>query len=466
MSAAEEIAQLRAEIVRLQALVQHQAEQIAVLTACLATDSHNSSKPPSSDGLKRHRAVRPSSERKAGGQAGHAGRTLERRTTTRPPVVHRPSVCGQCAQSLTDVAGVVVETRHVQDLPVVVLEVADHQVEAIDCPACGTRTWGTFPASVRAAVQYGPRVRAAAVYLNEGHLVPDERTVQILADLFGLPVSVGSLEAWVQEASQQLVPLDDQLHVAAIQARVLHVDETGIRIAGKLHWLHTAATPHSTLLRWSAHRGHQATEAHGILPQFHGVAVHDRWATYWRYECQHAWCHAHLHRELTAAHEAGDDWAERMQVVLHEVARVVRTAREYGEPVELLDRQRLWRWYLGVLNLGFATHPLATAPPVPRRGRPKRTRAENLLWALTLHADAVLLALDHPEVPLTNNCAEQAVRMAKVQQKISGSFRSEAGATAFCRIRSYLATLRKQGMDIWASFTSLFAGPVLLPACS
>lgn len=466
MTDKERIVELEADNAALHQRISELETLVQELMRQVQQSSQNSHKPPSSDGFKRRTTGRPPSERKPGGQPGHAGQTLERRTTTLPTMVHRPIVCGQCAQSLQGLVGMVVETRQVQDLPVVVLDVVDHRVEAIDCPACGTRTRGTFPASVGAPVQYGPRVRAAAVYLNEGHLVPDDRTVQMLTDLFGLSVSVGSLEAWVQQASQQLAAVDAHLQVAARQASVLHVDETGIRIGGKLHWLHTTATTRHTRLCWSAHRGHQATEAHGVLPQFHGVVVHDRWATYWRYPCQHALCHAHLHRELTAAQEAGDGWAERMQSVLHEVARVVRTAHEHDEPVELLDRQRLWQWYLGVLNLGFAAHPLATAPPAPRRGRPKRTRAENLLWALATHADAVLLMLDRPDVPLTNNCAEQAVRMAKVQQKISGSFRSEAGATAFCRIHSYLATLRKQGMDIWNGVTSLFAGPAFLPTCS
>ncbi len=471
MTDTERIAELVAENTRLRqqlatalSTIEQMQAQMTAVTARLNQDSHNSRKPPASDGFKRRPHQRATRERKPGGQAEHPGATLRRQDRVDQVVVHRPTQCQGCQHLLTTVTGTVVETRQVQELPESRLVMTDHQVAAVPCPGCGHISCGAFPVTVTAAVPYGPRVRAAAGYLNEGQLLPDARTVEVLRDLFGCAVSEGSVETWVQTASGRLAPFMQQLADALVVAPVAHFDETSTRLGGTLHWLHTAATAQLTWLGWSRHRGSQATEMLGILPRFPGIAVHDRWATYRRYPCRHALCHAHLQRDLTALAEAGEEWAAPLRAAFQAMYHRVHQARAQGRAREGLEWLACWRQFAAGLNGGFATHPAPLTPPPKVRGRPAHTDAENLLLALYDQASAVMAFVDDPAVPLTNTIAEQALRMAKVQQKISGTFRSPAGVTAFCRLRSYIASFRKQGLALWQGLSSLFAGKVLLPA--
>jgi transposase len=251
--------------------------RVAELEARQAKDSRNSSKPPSSDGLgRRPRRLRRPSGRHSGGQAGHRGHTLPLVETPDEVVRHAPMVCAQCQARLEGLAGTVVERRQVHDLPPPRLEVTEHQVEAVRCPACGTLARGVFPAEVRAPVQYGPRVRAAAVYLNQYQLVPEERTSEALSDLFGAAVSDGTIASWVGQASAQLAPTVARIADLVAAGAHQHADETGIRVQGKLHWLHVNSTHWLTHLAWHRQRGRAATEAIGIWPRFRGWATHDR----------------------------------------------------------------------------------------------------------------------------------------------------------------------------------------------
>ncbi len=270
--------------------IAQQAQRIADLEARLAKDSHNSSKPPSSDGLgRRPRSLRRPSGRRTGGQAGHRGQTLPLVETPDAVVRHAPTACAQCQARLEGLAGTVVERRQVHDWPPPRLEVTEHQVEAVRCPACGALARGSFPAEVRAPVQYGPRVRAAAVYLNQYQLVPEERTSEALADLFGAAVSDGTIASWVGQASAQLAPAVARIADLVAAGAHQHADETGIHVQGKLHWLHVNSTRWLTHLAWHRQRGRAATEAIGIWPRFRGWATHDRWASYDAYaHCQHS----------------------------------------------------------------------------------------------------------------------------------------------------------------------------------
>ena len=459
----QRIVQLEAENAGLRTLITQLTERIAELEARLGKDSHNSSKPPSSDGYGRRRQTRPATGKKPGGQPGHAGRTLERQVTADQVVTYRPPVCAHCQTLLEGIPATRTQVRQVLDLPPVRLDATDHVVETICCPNCGQLSQGSFPEQVTAPVQYGPQVQALAVYLNEGQLLPSARTVEVLTDLLGAPLSEGTLETWVQQASAALIPFEQHATQALASGDVLHGDETGVRIGNKLHWMHVASTACLTLLGWHAKRGHAAVDAMQVWPQFAGIAVHDRWATYWRYSCAHALCHAHLQRELTALAEQGEEWAAHMQDVLRSWYDEVAHARTLGQPIDPWRQQQWWRRYWAILNGGFAAHP---PTPIPkRRGRPKQSPAKNLLDAFLAHADAVLAFIGDPRVPLTNNQAERDLRLVKVQQKISGCFRSEVGATAFCRIRSYLGTARKQGVRILDALTHALQGAPLPLAC-
>jgi len=469
MTDQERISQLEAENAAQQRQIAHLQEQVAALEAQvqhllsrLAKDSHNSSKPPSSDGLSRRpRSQRVQSGRKTGGQPGHPGHLLVQAVAPDVVVRHRPAVCRVCQSSLDEVEGQVVERRQVQDLPPLKLVVTEYQVEAVCCPQCQQITRGTFPPEVSAPAQYGPGVRAWAVYLNQYHLLPEARTCEVVADLLGCSLSDGSVASWVQEAAERLAPTVARIADLVAASRVQHADETGVRLEGKLHWLHVNSTRWLTHLAWHPKRGQQALEAIGIWPRFRGWAIHDRWASYDHYACLHSLCKAHLLRDLTfLAEEAGQDWAADLKTLLTDLHAAVGEWQQQGvRGMPSPEREDWLAQYFQLLAQGYtAQAPPASTCTAKRRGRQKQHPAKNLLDALLQRAEQVLAFVEDGTVPFTNNQAEQDLRMAKVQQKISGTFRSPAGVTAFCRIRSYLSTMRKQGQALLPALRAVFLG--------
>ena len=430
-----------------------------------AKDSHNSSQPPSRDGpARQHRRQRKASGKKPGGQVGHTGHTLLPAATPDELVSHRPVACQHCQQTLEGVQGEVKEHRQVHDLPAVRLVVRDHQVEQVCCPACHHLSSGAFPAGVEAPVQYGPHVRALGVYLHHYQLVPLARTCELLADLYGCQLSQGTLTTWVQRASSTLGPTVAHIADLLIASPLQHGDETGVRIEGQGHWVHVNSTRWLTHLAWHPKRGSQALEAIGIWPHFRGRAMHDRWASYDRYACAHSVCGAHLVRDLTYVEEQEHQrWALEMKDLLlgmHAAAAEWRQRRAGCVPAE--EREQWQARYFELLAEGFAAQaPPATPDPPKRRGRQKQSAAKNLLDDLLRRADQVLAFVEDLRVPFTNNQAERDLRMLKVQQKIAGTFRSRDGATAFCRIRSYLSTMRKQGRAMLDALATVFVGKPL-----
>jgi transposase len=478
MTPEERIADLEAENTRLREQVRElpvlreQVEmlvaQVAALQARLAKDSHNSSKPPSSDGLRRKtKSLRTPSGKKPGGQLGHRGETLRLQATPDVVVEHRPVVCTQCQAPLADAPVLVRERRQVQDLPPGRLVVTEHQALHVRCPACRAVSVGAFPAEAPSRAQYGPHVRALAVYLVEEQLVPLGRVQALLSDLFSVQVGRSTLVAWVQQAAQVLVPVEDQIKVALQQAPVLHVDETGVRRGGQLAWAHLASTRRLTHYAIHAKRGNAATEAIGILPGFHGVSVHDGWASYQTYTaCRHALCNVHHLRELTFVEEEEHQaWAKDLKEVLLAMRTAADLARAQGWMQVPSRQQSVFRTqYRALLACGRRANPPPATPRRPgQHGRRAQSPTRNLLERLTLDEEQVLAFLDDLAIPFNNNQAERDLRRFKVQQKISGCFRSDPGAVAYARIRGYLATMRKQGRALLAALETVFAGQPLAP---
>lgn len=461
----EENATLRAlvaELLPLKDALAQATARIKELEDRLAKDSRTSSKPPSSDGLARPpRSLRRPSGKQPGGQAGHPGHTLSQVESPDELVRHRPSVCEACHESLGEVTGTVVERRQVLDLPEIRLLAQEHKVEAIRCPTCQHLTRGSFPDAVTAPVQYGPQVQALAVYLHQGQLLPTARTCDALASLCGCQLSEATVLQWSEVASQRLAPTVERIAELLVASPRQHGDETGIRVYGMLHWLHVNCTRDLTHLAWHACRGREAMQEIGIWPRFTGRAIHDRWASYDGYECAHSLCGAHLLRECIAvAEQEPQAWAGQMHDFLLEVQDACHEWRLLNLPsVPPLERDEWVARYFEILASGYAAQP----PPLvsssgKQKGRRKQSKAKNLLDALLRRADQVLAWLDDLRIPFTNNQAERDLRMAKVQQKISGTFRSATGATAFCRIRSYLSTMHKQGHCMLSALTAVFQG--------
>jgi transposase len=466
------ITELEAENAALRERVEMLAAQVQELQARLAKDSHNSGKPPSSDGLARKpsrtKSLRKPSGKRPGGQLGHRGETLRLVATADVVVEHRPAVCAGCRRELPPDAHVVLqERRQVQDLPPMRLVVTEHQALRVRCPVCQAVTAGTFPAEAPSRAQYGPRVRALTVYLVQAQFVPFGRVQQLLAELVGLRLGRGTLVSWIQQAARTLEPVEEQLTTALRRARVLHSDETGVRRGGKLAWAHVASTSQLTHYAIHAQRGVAATDAIGILPAFQGVSVHDGFGSYRTYtQCRHALCNVHHLRELTFLEEEYQQaWAKDLKGLLREMRDATDQARAQGlAQVPPAVRDPLRTRYRELLATGLAANP----PPATRRrpgqrGRLAQSPARNLLERLILDQEQVLAFLDDLGVPFDNNQAERDLRGLKVQQKVSGCFRSDAGAAAFARLRGYLATLRKQGQALLAALEMVVAGRPLYP---
>lgn len=462
------IAGLQAQVAELRVRNAGLEARVQALEARLATDSHNSSQPPASDGpgVKPHpKSLRAPSGRQPGGQPGHVGATLRQVDEPAAIAVHVPATCQACGRSLAGVPSLRRERRQVVDLPPVQARVVEYQAETKRCPGCGAETSGEFPPGVEAPAQYGPGVAALAVYLTQAQLLPLERTGEVLAEVFGCPLSEGTLERSVAACHAQVEPVEAAIKRGVAGAKVAHFDETGLNVGGRNCWLHVASTPRLTFYAAHQQRGRAALDAIGVVPHFRGRAVHDGLASYWQYaQCAHALCNAHHLRELTFVEEQlGQPWAKDLKAVLLDGKQAVDAARARGLPsLSAAVKQELDRRYDEILEAGEKANP----PPEPtgKRGRPKRGKAGSLVERLREHKGATLAFLEDFAIPFDNNQAERDIRMTKVRQKISGCFRTTTGADRFCRIRGYISTLRKQGIPVLSALGQAMVGAPPMPA--
>jgi transposase len=442
-------------------------ERVAELERQQAKDSHNSSLPRSSDGLVRPtKSLRHTSGKQPGGQAGQQGHHLEPVEMADQVVMHEVARCEQCQCDLGDVAAQFSEPRQVVDLPVVRLWVSEQRVEEKRCPQCSHVTRAAFPPTITAPVQYGTPIQALAVYLVEGQAVPYARASQLLQEGFGVHLSAGRIATFVRTCHQQLAEVERQITAALMTAAVIHQDETGLRVGSMGQWVHVCSTEHLTHSAAHPKRGREALGAIGLLEHFTGTSVHDGLASYQAYSCRHALCHVHHLRELTLLEEElKQPWAAAMKALLLDMQQAVEQARAAGKhELDVLALGRFHRRYDLLLAQGYAANPPPPSPKKVHGGRTKQHPARNLLDRLSNHKWQVLVFLHDFAVPFDNNQAERDLRMIKVPQKVSGCFRSEDGVARFCRIRSYLSTLRKQGQHLLWALEQTLAGHPLLPA--
>jgi transposase len=424
--------------------------ELTELRRRLGLDSSNSSKPPSSDGLKKKprlaRSLRGRSGKTSGGQEGHKGDTL--RQVAKPDFVvpHEACACQHCQTPFDPKSAIAVEKRQVFDLPEKLLLVTEHQASVYRCEQCRGVTKGTFPSGVVSATQYGERVKAAAIYLNIQQLIPEDRTAQALSDLFGAPsICPASVTNWVGKKDEELKPVYEGIGERVAAAKVRHLDETGYRVAGKLHWLHTTSSLCYTFYR--------AGEARGAIPEDlkGGVVVHDHFKSYNRMiAVLHAFCNSHILRELEALIEFdGEPWAKLMRDLLREANVAVHVARAAGAKALAPDVVAAFvERYWAAVRLGLAFHREAPKLEGKAGKRQKKRPGHNLLERLKKFKTETLRFLTDFSVPFTNNLAEQDLRMMKLRMKISGCFRTLEGAQIFARLRSIVSTARKQGFNI------------------
>ena len=447
--------------------IEEQGQVIQGLRDQLAKDSHNSSKPPGSDGLKkkpRTRSLRQSNNKK-GGQEGHQGRTLEAVEEPEHTTVHPVTECERCHSSLEGVEVEGYEKRQVFDIPPVQIEVTEHQAQIKGCPHCGHRNKGEFPVGVTQATQYGPRLRAQAGYFNNYQLIPLKRTTEIFADLYAHPVSEGVIEQANKELAQAVKVSNEAVKGQLIKADVACFDETGLRIESKLHWLHVASTPELTYYQAHQKRGSAAMDDIGILPRFSGRAVHDHWKSYFTYHnSEHSLCNAHHLRELVfVAQQYEQEWAEEMSNLLLKIKEKVEKTKEAGQdclaPRQIADFEKQ---YDELIATGLKINP---PPPKPKKkkGRPKQSPPKNLLDRLKAYKAETLAFMYDFRVPFDNNQAERDVRMMKIKQKVSGTFRTGEGADRFCAIRGYISTARKNDQNVLDALQVALNGVPFIP---
>ena len=465
---------LRQQVAGQQALIQELQEQMAAQQALilelqgqLAKDSHNSSKPPSSDGLKKgkRKSLRRSGQRPRGGQRGRKGRTLLQVAEPDHVILHGHNACPHCQTELETVAAKKHVRRQVFDIPPARIEVTEHQAEVKQCPGCGACVKGAFPAHVTQPTQYGPRLKAFACYLYGQQFIPLARITELLTAFYGHAPSQAVVLAATGQLARRIHPTLERIRQQLVAAPVVHFDESGLRVVERLHWLHVASTEKLTQYHVHAKRGHLGMRVGGILPHYKGVALHDHWASYLKFaDCQHAFCNVHHLRELCFVLEQYDQtWAEKMAALLCTIKAEIESSPEW---LTALPPDRLAFYeteYDALIAAGFAANPPAAKTGPRAIGRPKNTPPVNLLNRLQKRKAGVLAFMYDFRIPFDNNLVERDVRMIKVQQKVSGSFRTHQGAQIFCDIRSYISTARKHGFNAIDAIYNAFLGHPFSP---
>lgn len=452
--------ELRAEVAALRTENAQLRAENAELRARLGKNSRNSSKPPSSDGPAKPapKSLRGRSGRRPGGQAGHRGQTLCQVADPDRRRRHVPRSCRGCGAGLAGAPEAGLERRQVFDIPAIRMRVTEHQLIKRRC-GCGTVTAGEAPAGVDAPAQYGPNVAAIVIYLYAGQFLSKDRTARALAELFGTPISPGTVAAMTARAAAGLTDFTGQVREQLTKAEVAHFDETGLRVASRLRWVHSASTGKYVLITVHDKRGVEAMNAAGVLPAFTGVAVHDGWAPYDTYgQATHARCNAHVLRELQAVidhhtHDSGQDawcWATQAAGALRTMKHLVDEALARHGTLNSLDTVRM----------AEAKHDFRSAARLGARATAARAtnleKDHNALARRLLdkHDDHLRFTID-ARVPFDNNAAEREIRMIKIRQKVSGCLRTLTGAEQFCAIRSYLATTAKHGLGLLDALTRL-----------
>ena len=444
--------------------------RIQALEDQLAKNSRNSSKPPSSDGLKKPKpkSRRQKSGKPSGGQKGHVGYRLEPVEKPQHTEVHPVLECQHCHTDLTGVEVHKVEKRQVFDLPEVKLEVTEHQAEIKVCPVCGESNRAVFPEGITQPTQYGPRIRAQMVYFNAYHFIPLARTAELVGELYGQPIAEDTVASAVVDVARRVEVVTEQVKTYLTETETpVHFDETGARVNGKLEWLHSASTEQATFYAIHPKRGSEAIDAIDILPKREGWSIHDAWSPYFKYlDAKHGLCNAHLVRELVflIEHHA-QAWAKDFLSLLTNMKEKVDTAKSLRQStLSALQVAVFEQVYDHIVKLGVRANP----PPVRQpnqRGRLKQSPARNLLDRLINYKAEVMAFIYDFTVPFDNNLAERDIRMVKVQQKVSGGFRSGDGANIFCRVRSYISTARKNRQRVLDSLYQAFTAMPYSPAC-
>lgn len=470
MALRSELQSVCSELQSTRSELQSALAEIKRLKDLLAKNSRNSSKPPSTDGFKKEKpcpkSQREQSGKHTGGQPGHEGHKLKRVEIPDEISLKKVVQCSHCQNNLSHVLAHDVKKRQIFDIPPMDLHVTEHQAEVKICPHCLKETCADFPEGLVQEAQYGHRIKALVTYLSQYQMIPYDRIQQFFEHRFDHIISEGTIDKMIEGGYNSLEEIETIIKAGLIQSVRLHHDETGLRVVSDLYWQHVASTEKLTHYAIHKKRGHEAIEATGILPHYEGTLVHDQFSPYAAYGKKHLFCNAHHLRELTFIEEQHhQEWARHMKDLLLAIKNqrdVLKTRGENAFPDYRLSAYL--RCYDDIIMKGL-WHPdnlpkIKDDGPTDKKkqGINKQTKAKNLLDRLRHHKDEVLGFMYDFDAPFDNNLAERDLRMSKVKQKVSGCFRSEKGAKRFCRIRSYISTARKNGIQILDALEKAFLG--------
>ena len=422
-----------------------------LLRSQLGQNSLNSHKPPASDGLTKRPAIPRLRGGQTGGQIGHDGQTLKMSSRIDETVIHKATTCKRCGTSLTHQQFILCEKRQVFDIPEPKLIVTQHEQYRCQC-ACGCQNWGVFPDSVSAPIQYGSHARTFASLLNQQYLLPLNQVSSIFDDLYGQPIN----ESTIISNNRQLYALLEQpeqlIKSALITSKVVHFDETGARTAGKLNWLHSASSKDYTYYFHHAKRGYLAMiDTPSVLPHFRGYAVHDCWASYFKFDaCQHVLCNSHLFRELQATTERGFEWAQSIKQLIFDLYDQYKKHPEHIVCREHYQKTKaIIKGQLKIIE--------AQLSAITMRNQIQQ-KALALVKRIRKHLKSFLFFAEDPDLPFTNNLAERDIRMVKLKIKISGAFRTVEGIQIFARLRGFISTCKKQNINVFQSIRNIIDG--------
>ncbi len=428
----------------------------------LAMNSSNSSKPPSTDDklIKSKEKSASKSNNKRGAQFGHKGKNLKISATPDTVNMLLPHNCESCNNSLNETMSIRVKKRQLFDLPDIKIDITEFQSHTKICPKCNTVNKPSFPDDINATTQYGNNLKSFVSYCNTYQMLPYERIAELIEDLVSHKISTGTIYNFLSEHYNNLENFETDIKKQLLQEEVIHSDETGANIKGRLHWIHVASSNALTYYMLHEKRGKIAMDEMGILSDYKGIVVHDHWKPYNKYTCTHSFCNAHLLRELNGITQKDNrQWSKDIHDLLTNMNIAVHKAKNSNK--DHLSAEQITKFtnsYEKICKSANIYYPPPDKTVKKARGRPKQEKGKNLLDRLSIYQNETLRFLSDFRVPFTNNLAERDLRMIKVKEKISGTFASFNGGEIFCRIRSYISTLKKNNVSVLAGMRDALEG--------
>jgi len=423
-------------------------------------DSKNSSI-PSSQTEKDETSTVPGSNTKGKKENDELSANTRTKETRKIATVNN---CGTCGDDLRAIPCQSYERR--TRIDIIFEKVVSHvDAEIKTCPHCKAKNKGQFPADMHGPLQYGSGVKAYVLNLLIAQMISLNRIQKSIKTLIGMAISEATILKYVHQLNLALEAWEISSLEQLLLLPSIHVDETSLRVDKRNHWIHVYSSGEITLKFLHDKRGKAAVEHIGIIPRYGGVIIHDCWASYLSYDnCDHGLCGSHLLRELTFIISSNEyAWAANMKALLQETCAI--TSKRKKKKLTTSEYKNLQKRYRNILTRGKSELPLIPEKKTGQRGKVAKSDAHNLWERFKEYEQAVLLFAKESHVAFTNNRAERDLRMSKVKQKVSGCFRIQYYAQAYCRISSYLQTMANKGYNPLVAIQLALSGQIYAAPC-